>query len=126
MIRNNRICFDLPVDNLKTGKVRKVRNTFPTTYGKLDSFQFSLPHFTRGASWKYFFYLGASWLKRGRVGSGASCPDTIQSEQPIKMESVSRMKFVSIPSLLSFYIIVLQTTWQESGRMDHRHSTFNE
>jgi hypothetical protein len=51
MIRNNRIGFDLPVDNLKTGKVRKVRNTFPTTYGKLDIFQVSLPHFTRGASW---------------------------------------------------------------------------
>jgi hypothetical protein len=50
MIRNNRIGFDLPVDNLKTGKVRKVRNTFPTTYGKLDIFQVSLPHFTRGAS----------------------------------------------------------------------------
>jgi hypothetical protein len=47
MIRNNRIGFDLPVDNLKTGKVR---NTFPTTYGKLDIFQVSLPHFTRGAS----------------------------------------------------------------------------
>ena len=26
---NNQIGFDLPVDNLKTGKVRKVRNTFP-------------------------------------------------------------------------------------------------
>jgi hypothetical protein len=43
MIRNNRIGFDLPVDNLKTGKVRKVRNPFPTTYGELDIFQVSLP-----------------------------------------------------------------------------------
>ena len=30
---NNQIGFDLPVDNLKTGKVR---NTFPTTYGELN------------------------------------------------------------------------------------------
>jgi hypothetical protein len=45
---NNQIGFDLSVDNLKTGKVR---NTFPTTYGELDIFQVSLPHFTRGASW---------------------------------------------------------------------------
>ena len=52
---NNQIGFDLPVDNLKTGKVR---NTFPTTYGELDIFQVSLPHFTRGASWKYFFTRG--------------------------------------------------------------------
>ena len=58
---NNQIGFDLPVDNLKTGKVR---NTFPTTYGELDIFQVSLPHFTRGASWKYVF------TRR------ASCPDS--------------------------------------------------
>ena len=107
---NNQIGFDLPIDNLKTVKVR---NTFPTTYGELDSFQVSLPQFTRGR-------VGNNFLPEGRVGSGASCPDTVQSEQPIKMESVPRMKFVSIPSLLSFYIIVLQTTWQESGRTDTR------
>ena len=35
---NNQIGFDLPVDNLNTGKVR---NTFPTTYGELDIFQVS-------------------------------------------------------------------------------------
>jgi hypothetical protein len=33
---NNQIGFDLPVDNLKTGKVK---NTFPTTYGELNIFQ---------------------------------------------------------------------------------------
>jgi hypothetical protein len=61
-IINRQIGFDLPVDNLKTGKVK---NTFPTTYGELNIFQFSLPHFTRGMSWKYFFTSGASWLKKG-------------------------------------------------------------
>ena len=35
---NNQIGFDLPVDNLNTGKVR---NTFPTTYGELNIFQVS-------------------------------------------------------------------------------------
>jgi hypothetical protein len=71
---NNQIGLNLPVDNLKTGKAR---NTFPTTYGELDIFQVSLPHFTRRASWKYFFTRGASclekgtsWFKRGRVGGG--------------------------------------------------------
>ena len=50
---NNQIGFDLPVDNLKTGKVRKVRNTFPTTYGELDIFQVSLP---QGGELEIFFY----------------------------------------------------------------------
>ena len=54
---NNQIGFDLPVDNLKTGKVR---NTFPTTYGELDIFQVSLPHFTRGR-------VGNMFLLGGRV-----------------------------------------------------------
>ena len=59
---NNQIGFDLRVDNLKTGKVRKVRNTFPTctTYGELDILQVSLAHFTRGASWKYLFTRGST------------------------------------------------------------------
>jgi hypothetical protein len=64
---NNQIGFDLPVDDLKTGKVRKIRNTFPTIYGELDIFQVSLPHFTSGASWKYCFTRGeeVSCLEKG-------------------------------------------------------------
>jgi hypothetical protein len=69
---NNQIGFDLPVDDLKTGKVRKIRNTFPTIYGELDIFQVSLPHFTSGASWKYCFtrvrLLGELSRKGERVG----------------------------------------------------------
>ena len=56
--------------------------TFPSTpqYRELDSFQFSLQHFTRGASWKYYYLHGVggvvsnregSWLKRGEQEEGS-------------------------------------------------------
>ena len=74
---NNQICFDLPVDNLKTGKVRKVRSIFPTNYGELDIFQggrVGKKNFTRGAS---CLEKGGELVEKwGWFGCGASCPDS--------------------------------------------------
>ena len=72
---NNQIGFDLPVDNLKTGKVR---NTFLTTYGELDIFHVSLPHFTKGRFGNIFLLGGELSRIGGRVGSEASCADSPQ------------------------------------------------
>ena len=76
--------FDLPVDNLKTGKVR---NTFPTTYAELDIFQGqydnpqqwpvlywkkkkSVYHTSQGGELEIFFTRERVVSKRGRVGGG--------------------------------------------------------
>jgi hypothetical protein len=55
---NNQIGFDLPVDNLKTGKVRKVRNIFQTTYGGTKIFFKSVYHTSQGGRVGNMFLLG--------------------------------------------------------------------